>query len=298
MDYKRIDMHTHAATRRGPEFFGGGSHPTCEELIEMHKTFGIERALLMPLICVEWNMGITTNEEVIEMVKKYPDNFSWFCYIDPRQGNHSPDYDFTPLLEHYKSYGARGVGEMCSNLYFDDPYTLNLFKHCEACDMPVLFHMGFKGGEYGLCDDIGLPRLEKVLKMFPRLRLIGHSARFWSEISVSSTGGGGYPQGPVTPGRVVELMRKYQNLYGDLSAGSGSNAIMRDPEFGYKFLEEFSDRLFYATDICTHDWEKIKDSYVKDFIKYLDDGVATGKLSEEAHYKISRGNAEQLLGLK
>ena len=50
---------------------------------------------------------------------------------------------------------------------------------------------------------------------------------------------GGYPAGPVPGGRVVELMRKYPNLLGDLSAGSGLNAIMRDRKFGISFLNDF-----------------------------------------------------------
>ena len=45
-------------------------------------------------------------------------------------------------------------------------------------------------------------------------------------------------------GRVPELFAKYPNLYGDLSANSGSRAIMRDPEFGLWFLETYADRLF------------------------------------------------------
>ncbi len=41
----------------------------------------------------------------------------------------------------------------------------------------------------------------------------------------------------------MELLRKYPNLYADLSALSGANAILRDPEYGVKFLDEFQDRL-------------------------------------------------------
>ena len=42
---------------------------------------------------------------------------------------------------------------------------------------------------------------------------------------------GGYPKGPIhKPGRVAELLSKYDNLYGDLSAGSGYNAIRAYPE--------------------------------------------------------------------
>jgi hypothetical protein len=46
-------------------------------------------------------------------------------------------------------------------------------------------------------------------------------------------------------------MRKYPNLYGDLSAGSGCNALARDPEYAIKFMTEFQDRLMFGLDICS-----------------------------------------------
>jgi predicted TIM-barrel fold metal-dependent hydrolase len=105
---------------------------------------------------------------------------------------------------------------------------------------------------------------------------------------------GGYPGGPVVEGgRVVELMRKYPNLHGDISAGSGFKAISRDPEFGYAFLEEFQDRLFYGIDICCP--ENIDSPMIK-FAAFLDDAVLNGKISEGAYLKMSRENALKLLG--
>lgn len=43
-------------------------------------------------------------------------------------------------------------------------------------------------------------------------------------------------------------MEKYPNIYGDLSAGSGLNAISRDPDFGREFLIRRADRLLFGTD--------------------------------------------------
>ena len=58
-----------------------------------------------------------------------------------------------------------------------------------------------------------------------------------------------YPKGKVTPGgKVVEYLRKYPNLYCDISAGSGCGALSRDPEFAREFLLEFQDRVLYARD--------------------------------------------------
>ena len=41
-----------------------------------------------------------------------------------------------------------------------------------------------------------------------------------------------YPTGKVKPGGLTDrMLSDYPNLYGDLSANSGRNAVARDPEF-------------------------------------------------------------------
>ena len=105
----------------------------------------------------------------------------------------------------------------------------------------MIFHFGGASGDYGVVDEFGLPRLEYVLDRFPALKVLGHSQRFWSLISGDAPVDvwNGYPKGRVAAGgRVVELMRRYGNLCGDLSAGSGYNALSRDPEFACDFIEE------------------------------------------------------------
>ena len=87
------------------------------------------------------------------------------------------------------------------------------------------------------------------------------------------------------------LMRN-TNLCGDLSAGSGYNAISRDPEFGAAFLEEFQDRLYYGTDICSP--TNINNPMLK-LSALLDEFMQNGKISYRAYEKISRGNALDLL---
>jgi len=102
---------------------------------------------------------------------------------------------------------------------------------------------------------------------------------------------GGYPKTPVVEGgRVVELMRAHRSLCGDLSAGSGHNAVSRDPAFGYRFLDEFQDRLFFGTDICAP-------SNKTPLVGFLNDAVAGGHISREAYEKIAWRNTARLLGL-
>ena len=66
--------------------------------------------------------------------------------------------------------------------------------------------------------------------------------------------------------------------------------MARDPEFGYAFLEEFQDRLLFATDIC--------DPRNKlDLFLFLNEAVGNGHISRSAYKKISYKNAERLLGI-
>ncbi len=188
------------------------------------------------------------------------------------------------------------MDELTGNLYIDNPLYKNLFYHCGKVGLPVLFHLavGVKYGIYGAADDIGLPRLENVLKELSETVFIGHAMAFWSEITseVDEETRGGYPEEPVkSPGRVPELLKKYPNLYGDLSAGSGFNAISRDSEFGYRFLEEFQNQLLFGTDICHVNQEVLIVSYFK---KLLEEG----KISKIAYDKITRKNAEKILKLE
>ena len=269
---------------------------SAEEVIDFYDRLGIEKGILLPISSPEAQMSVLSSESCKYLSDKYPERFSWFCNVDPRAGGNKVDGELIRLIKHYKKLGAKGVGEITSLLPADHPKVMNLFAACAACDMPALIHINttLESG-YGIYDELGLPRLETVLKAFPDLKLIGHSQAFWSEISGDNTDEirSKYPKGPVQPGgRLVELMRRYPNLYCDLSAGSGNNAITRDPEFGLAFLEEFQDRIMYGCDIChtinTHPF-KLK--------AFLEEMLEAGKLSEEIYRKVVRENAIRILKL-
>ena len=292
---QKIDIHVHTIAEKGILRPRGDTLATPEELFEMYDQLGVEKAVLLPIVSPEGQFDGNTNREILGIVRQYPDRFYWFCNIDPRQGDNSETTDFAQMLAYYKEQGAAGLGEVTANLPMDDPRLEKLFAACEQLNMPVTIHIGDLGGDYGLVDSLGLPKLERLLQKFPKLILLGHSQKFWSEISADVTEEirGKAPKGPVIPGgRIPELMRRYPNLCGDLSAGSGCNAMMRDPDFGYTFMEEFQDRLFYGTDICSP-WD-ITHIRVK-LGPFMEQGVAEGKLSREAYEKICRGNALRLL---
>ena len=91
-------------------------------------------------------------------------------------------------------------------------------------------------------------------------------------------------------GRVVELMRRFPNMHGDLSANSGHNAMNRDPGFGAEFMDEFQDRLYFGTDICS---PETPTPLVDLLLKFQEEK----KISEEVFQKIAHVNAKKLLEL-
>ena len=289
---KKIDIHMHCFRHRAlPHTGADNTFMIPEEVIALYDEMDVEQGILLPVVSPDCSNSVQGNEEVEEICQNSGGRLLWFCNVDPRNYSNSPDSDLSLIIGAYKARGALGVGEIVSNLPFDDPMMENLFFHCQKQKMPVLFHVAPKRvGFYGIYDEIGLYRLEKELEKFPELMFIGHSQPFWAEISsdVTEESRNTYPPGKVKPGRVVELLKKYPNLYCDLSANSGYNAIKRDEEFGCSFLEEFQDRLFFGTDICTAA-QRIGLS------QWLDDKCAEGKISQAAYEKISRGNAERLL---
>jgi predicted TIM-barrel fold metal-dependent hydrolase len=280
-----FDIHLHGSMPRHPKV---GGFTTPDGLIELMNGGNTQKAVLLPIVSPECMTTPVNPEEVLEVCSKYPDRLVPFCNLDPRYKTNSPKADFTPLLSAYKELGCKGVGEYTVNIPLDDPLNMNLFSQVEESRLPLTFHLAPEvGGYYGCYDDLGLPRLEKVLKAFPKLIFLGHSQVFWAEMGPLPVPKerGGYPKGPITkPGRLVELFRNYPNLHGDLSAGSGFNAISRDPEFGYKFLEEFQDRLHYGTDHA-----KVP------FVEYFKNLKEKHLISDAAYKKITWENSMKLL---
>lgn len=293
---KKIDIHGHTASGDSLNFYTTDrTFASPEEVIAAYERIGVDMGVLLPVINVECANRIIGNEETMNITRQYPDSFYWFCSIDPRMGLNSAKTDLSYYIEYYKERGAKGVGEVESNLYFDDPLMENLFYHCQKCKMPLLFHMSTRVGEsYGIVDEFGLLRLEKELAKFPDLALIGHSPPFWAYLGADLTkekwADWYYAQGKVTAGRLIELMRKYPNLHGDISAWSGYCAMLRDPEFSYCFIEEFQDQILFGTDICGKNFD-LNTSF------WLDDAVMYGKISEKAYRKVARENALRLMGI-
>ncbi|MDD5686640.1 MAG: amidohydrolase family protein [Elusimicrobia bacterium] len=284
-----IDIHTHIITAWDAEPL------TEEKLLKKMDELEMEKFAVLPVgPSPETPYFYFGPEDVLEAYHRHPDRIIPFCNLDPRQGYNSPKTDFTWILNKYKSEGFKGLGELTSNLYFDDPLCMNLYHYCGKFKLPITFHLYNEfGGTYGLVDDINLPRLEKALKEFPETIFLGHAMAFWSEISadIDEKTRGDYPKNAIkSPGRLQYLLKKYPNLYGDLSAGSGYNAISRDKEYGYKFLEEFQNKLLFGTDIANVG-QKIP---ILDYFKNI---KKESKISKIAFDKITKNNAIKLFDL-
>lgn len=288
-----IDIHGHAYRRPYPGLNGKPVFSTPEQLLRRYDELEIERAVLLPLVSPEVYLP-QSNEEVLEIVERYPGRFIPFCNIDPRAISNSPDAPLGYLLRHYQDCGCKGIGEITSNMPFLHPMVQNLFKHVQDVGFPLTFDISDRIGEaYGLYDDPGLPQLETSLQRFPKLIIFGHGPAFWSEIGVleKTEDRATYPKYPIRKeGVVPKLFRKYQNLYGDLSAGSGYNALARDPAYAVKFINEFQDRLLFGTDICASDQPALLAGFLKNLFE-------TGKIGEVTFRKIARENAIRLFKL-
>ncbi|MBO5923750.1 MAG: amidohydrolase family protein [Lentisphaeria bacterium] len=290
-----IDCHVHViAEETCPRPDGKQPVSTPEVLLERYAGLGIEKAVLLPT-CTPDSCGLVqSNDDILRIVKCYPDRFIPFCNVDPRGMRNTPAAEFRHILEYYRDKGCKGVGEVTANLPLDDPRVENLFRQVEAAGLALTFHLAVReGGVYGLIEEPGLKKLEKALQKFPKLKFFGHSQTFWSEMAADlpESERGRYPKGAILEeGAVPRLLRKYPNLYGDLSAGSGWNALARDEEYAVKFLNEFQDRLMFGTDICAPDTEV---PHVE-FLTRLKD---SGRISESVFCKVARENIVKILDL-
>lgn len=292
-----IDIHVHAIQEETMPRPDNGSQPisTPEVLIRRYDELGIEKGVILPIATPDSTYIIQSNEEVLRMAANHPGRFIPFCNLDPRCCMNDWQAPLEKLLMYYRDKGCKGVGEITANLPVLDPRVQNLFRAAEKAGLPVTFHLApYQGCIYGLVDDPGLPQLEESLRRYPNLKFFGHSQAFWAEMGKdpSIQDRLGYPKGEITQeGRVPQLMRKYGNLYGDLSAGSGFNALSRDRKYAVQFLNEFADRLFFGTDICAPETP----AWLVDFLLDL---RKTGEISETVFQKVAGKNAIRILSLE
>ena len=157
-------------------------------------------------------------------------------------------------------YGVQVYGELKLRMMYDNPDALRMYRYCGEIGLPVTVHIDYefdRGRMYPRPNwwyGGGIAAFERAVAACPETVFIGHAPGFWAHISGDAQHDKVlYPKGMVVPGgRAVEMLRKYSNLYADLSAGSALGALERDPAFARTFCIEFADRLLHARDCFDH----------------------------------------------
>jgi len=293
-----IDIHTHITFDGFPEFSTMLDREpfTADILLKRMDNEGIDKSVLLPLInpeCLD-AFGVSGNQECIQAARKHPDRFIPFCSVDPRSRMNTSEKGFMRLLEIYKELGCKGIGEMCASLWIDDIRYQRLFHCAGETEMPIIFHFKPDGStNYGAIDDLGLPRLERMVKMFPKTIFAGHSRCFWNEIytDVTESNRAGIIQGDIfKKGRLWTMFERNKNLYGDISANSAYSALSRNPQLGYEFLEKFNKQMLFGTDRFTSATEPIPP-----MLGFTKSGLEGKHISQDAYENIMHRNAERIL---
>jgi uncharacterized protein len=224
-----IDIHQHT------HYWGRSD----ADLLHHQRALGVTQTVLLP---AGSKYGLEAdcygNDSVLAMTRRYPKEFVFFA-------NEVTDLPAAPgVIAKYLRRGAIGIGEQKFFVDCDSPHLRRLAALAERYSVPVLLH--FQHGKY----NTGFERFHKVLEAFPRVNFIGHAQTWWANIDRNHTDQTVlYPRGSVTPGGLTDkLLSDYPNVYADLSAGSGLNALLRDEEHTREFLKRHQDKLMFGSD--------------------------------------------------
>jgi predicted TIM-barrel fold metal-dependent hydrolase len=240
-----IDIHQHLNYSGRPD----------SVLLDHQRTMEITRTILLPA-GRPLNIASTHNGASNGLDAKALGNDA--CYEFARA--HSQDYLFganevpdideaVPEIERFLKRGAVVIAEQKFGVECDSLAMQKIYQLAQAHRVPVLMHWQFQ--RYNL----GFERFHKMLEKYSRVSFIGHAQTWWGNIDKKhSDQSVMYPKGPVTRGGLTDrYLADYPNMYGDLSAGSGLNALTRDQDFTRDFLRRHQDKLIYGSDCSDHE---------------------------------------------
>jgi hypothetical protein len=94
-----------------------------------------------------------------------------------------------------------------------------------------------------------------MLEKSPRVKFLGHAQTWWGNVDRNyGDQTMMYPKGPVTSGGLTDrYLTDNPNMYGDVSAGSGLNALTRDENFARDFMTWHQDKLLFGSDCNDRD---------------------------------------------
>jgi len=273
-----IDVHGHIGAYKEISVPGKWGEVTPERLLEYMDFTTIDRAVVMPVesrdLASKGKYFMPT-KHVLEVCNKFPDRLIPFCNVDPR------DEDLAEKIRRFIDLGCKGFGEHKVELRVDHPRSQEIYRVCGKLEIPLLIHID------NVCNP-DVVAYDEMVKKFSSTVFIAHGIGWWKEISGKVDPKVNYPSGKVEPGgRVDRILQNYPNAYGDLSAGSGYNALNRDLQFAKDFVKRNYKKLLYGTDLVNffdkpYDLGKLLDSL---------------RLSSPVYRAVAYKNAETLLKL-
>ena len=151
--------------------------------------------------------------------------------------------------------GAVSIGEMKFNVALDSAEMRRVYDIAAEMQVPVMMHIQtfphFLGEKPY---NTGYPQFDKVLRAYPKTMFIGHGDLFWAHISADVPTDRGYPAGPIKQGGLTDRwLAEFPNLYADMSANSGNNALSRDTAFTRYFIVRHQRKLLFGSDCSCAD---------------------------------------------
>jgi uncharacterized protein len=179
-----------------------------------------------------------------EEIKRRPDHFVRSVATDPAE------VDAAKVLKNAISGGAVSIGELKYHLALDSSEMRRVYDVSAEMQVPVLLHIqNFPHFPGELPYNTGYTQFDKVVRAYPKTNFIGHADLFWAHISADVPTDRGYPSGPIKPGGLTDKwLSEFPNLYADISANSGNNALSRDTDFSRDFIVRHQSKLIFGSD--------------------------------------------------
>lgn len=190
----------------------------------------------------------TEQDRAKQEMDRHPGRFARSVRTDPSV----PDAE--KILRGALTAGAVSIGEMKFNVALDSHEMRRVYDIAAEMKVPVMMHIQtfphFPGEKPY---NTGYSQFDQVLRAYPRTMFIGHGDLFWAQISAHVPTDRGYPHGPVKRGGLTDKwLSDFPNLYADMSANSGNNALSRDTAFARDFVLRHQRKLLFGSDCsCT-----------------------------------------------
>lgn len=183
-------------------------------------------------------VGAGGNETALLMSREHPREF----YFGANDVTDLPEA--RAEIVKYIDLGAIIIGEQKFSVELDSPESQMLYAIAAEHRVPILMH--FQHGTY----NTGFDKLPRMLEKYPKTIFIGHAQTWWANIDKNHTDQKVlYPKGKVTAGGLTDrYLADYANMYADMSAGSGLNALLRDEDHTRGFFDRHQNKILYGSD--------------------------------------------------